>query len=104
MTDTIVRVSSLEAAELIKLLDNTYRDITISIGNLVGKICDKINLDSREVIESANYGYTRNKILFPGAGVGGGCLVKDPYLLISSLEDKLDLELVKNSRKINIKK
>ncbi len=101
LTRTIVRVSSLEAAELIKLLDNTYRDITISIGNLVGKICEKTNLDSREVIESANYGYTRNKILFPGAGVGGGCLVKDPYLLISSLGDKLNLDLVKNSRKIN---
>jgi UDP-N-acetyl-D-mannosaminuronic acid dehydrogenase len=100
-TKTIVKVSSLEAAELIKLLDNTYRDITISVGNMCGKICKELDLDAREVIESANYGYSRNKILFPGAGVGGGCLVKDPYLLIASLKGKLELELVKSSRRIN---
>lgn len=100
-TKTIVKVSSLEAAELIKLLDNTYRDITISVGNMCGKICKELDLDAREVIESANYGYSRNKILFPGAGVGGGCLVKDPYLLIASLKGKLELELVKSSRRLN---
>jgi UDP-N-acetyl-D-mannosaminuronic acid dehydrogenase len=100
-TKTIVKVSSLEAAELIKLLDNTYRDITISVGNMCGKICKELDLDAREVIESANYGYSRNKILLPGAGVGGGCLVKDPYLLIASLKGKLELELVKSSRRIN---
>lgn len=101
MTRTVVRVSSLEAAELIKLLDNTYRDMTIAIGNLCGKICEKLNLDSHEVIEAANYGYSRNKILFPGAGVGGGCLVKDPYLLLSSLDDSINLDMIKTSRKIN---
>jgi len=101
VTRTIVKVSSLEAAEVIKLLDNTYRDITIAIGNLCGKMCSNLNLDAREVIEAANYGYSRNKILFPGAGVGGGCLIKDPYLLISSLSGKMNLDLLKTTRKIN---
>jgi UDP-N-acetyl-D-mannosaminuronic acid dehydrogenase len=101
VTETVVKVSSLEAAELIKLLDNTYRDITISIGNLYGKICEKLNLDAKEVIEAANHGYSRNKILFPGAGVGGGCLVKDPYLLLYSLDEQINLDLIKASRKIN---
>jgi UDP-N-acetyl-D-mannosaminuronic acid dehydrogenase len=101
ITRTIVRVSSLEAAELIKLFDNTYRDITISIGNLFGKICEELKLDAKEVINAANYGYSRNKILFPGAGVGGGCLVKDPYLLLASMKGKIDLNLIKTSRKIN---
>jgi nucleotide sugar dehydrogenase len=100
ITHTIVKVSSLEAAELIKLFDNTYRDITISIANLYGKICQKLNLDAKEVIEAANYGYSRNKILFPGPGVGGGCLVKDPYLLLSSLQ-QTNLDLIKKSREIN---
>jgi UDP-N-acetyl-D-mannosaminuronic acid dehydrogenase len=101
-TRTIVRVSNLESAEMIKLLDNTYRDITISIGNLFGKICDKKNLDAKEIIEAANYGYSRNKILFPGAGVGGGCLVKDPYLLLDSLKNDEHLsKLVLDSRIIN---
>jgi len=101
ITKTIVKVSSLETAELIKLLDNAYRDITISIGNLCGKICESLNLDSHEVIEAANYGYSRNNILFPGAGVGGGCLMKDSYLLLSSLTDLKELDLVRTARKIN---
>ena len=101
LTRIIVRVSSLEAAELIKLIDNTYRDITISIGNLYGKICEKLNLDAREVISAANFGYQRNKILYPGAGVGGGCLTKDPFLLLSSLGNELNLDLIRTSRKIN---
>jgi len=101
ITKKIVRVSSLEAAEVIKLFDNTYRDTTIAIGNLFGKICDSINLDSHEVIKAANNGYERNKILFPGAGVGGGCLVKDPYLLLASLEPSLDLTLISSTREIN---
>ena len=101
ITETVVKVSSLEAAELIKLFDNSYRDITISIGNLYGKICKKLNLDAKEVIQAANYGYSRNKILFPGAGVGGGCLVKDPYLLIASINQSVNLDLIKISRQIN---
>ena len=101
ITKKIVKVSSLEAAEVIKLFDNTYRDTTIAIGNLFGKICDKINLDSHEVITAANNGYQRNKILFPGAGVGGGCLVKDPYLLLASLDPSLDLTLISSTREIN---
>ena len=101
ITKKIVKVSSLEAAEVIKLFDNTYRATTIAIGNLFGKICDKINLDSHEVITAANNGYQRNKILFPGAGVGGGCLVKDPYLLLASLDPSLDLTLISSTREIN---
>tara|TARA_B100001750_G_scaffold235320_1_gene237695 strand:- start:766 stop:1833 length:1068 start_codon:yes stop_codon:yes gene_type:complete len=101
ITKKIVRVSSLEAAEVIKLFDNTYRDTTIAVGNLFGKICDSINLDSREVIKAANNGYERNKILFPGAGVGGGCLVKDPYLLLASLDPSIDLTLISSTREIN---
>tara|TARA_B100001750_G_C15504178_1_gene599245 strand:- start:691 stop:1995 length:1305 start_codon:yes stop_codon:yes gene_type:complete len=100
-TKRIVKVSSLEAAEVIKLFDNTYRDTTIAIGNLFGKICDSINLDSHEVIQAANNGYERNKILFPGAGVGGGCLVKDPYLLLASLDPSIDLTLISSTREIN---
>jgi len=101
ITKKIVRVSSLEASEIIKLFDNTYRDTTIAIGNLFGKICDSKNLDSREVIKAANNGYERNKILFPGAGVGGGCLVKDPYLLLASLDPSVDPTLISSTREIN---
>ena len=101
ISKTIVKVSSLETAEMIKLVDNTYRDVTISIGNMIGKICTKLGLDAKEVIESANYGYDRNKVLFPGTGVGGGCLRKDPYLLLSSFGNDKTLDLVRSARELN---
>ena len=101
MTDEIIRMSSLDAAELVKLIDNTYRDITISIGNTYGKICDSLGLDAREIIEAANYRYARNNILLPGAGVGGGCVGKDAYLLMSSMSEHVNLDLIKTAREIN---
>lgn len=80
ITPTIINVESLEAAEIIKLIDNTFRDTVFSFANEVALICDKYNLDAFEIIESANEGYPRNNIPCPSPGVGGICLSKDPYL------------------------
>jgi len=101
MSKTIVKVSTLESAEITKLIDNSYRDITISIGNMIGKMCSKLGIDAKEVIESANYGFDRTNVLFPGAGVGGGCLRKDPYLMLSSLDNSRILDLVRTAREVN---
>lgn len=101
ITKTIIRVSSFEAAEIIKLLDNTSRDVNIALGNQFGLVCEKLGLNSKEIVESANYGYPRNKIFIAGAGVGGQCLVKDPYFLIESVKNKLDLSWIETARKIN---
>lgn len=77
---TIVETESLEAAEMIKLLNNTFRDVVFSFSNEVAMICDGLNINAFKLIELANEGYPRNKIPSPSPGVGGLCLSKDPYL------------------------
>lgn len=101
LTPTIVKVSSLMTAELIKLLDNSYRDLSFALGNEVALVCEAVGLDGQEVIRSANMGYPRTNIAKPGF-VGGPCLEKDPHILIDSLKPfKVVPELIKKGREIN---
>ena len=85
ITSTIVEVESLEAAEMVKLLNNTYRDLVFSFANEVAMICDGHNLNAFNLIGAANEGYPRNTIPMPSPGVGGICLAKDPYLYTHSV-------------------
>ncbi len=80
ITKTIVEQPSLEAAELIKLMNNTFRDLVFSFANETALICDALNIDAFSLIEAANRGYPRNPIPLPSPGVAGSCLTKDPYL------------------------
>ncbi len=81
---SIITVSSLEAAEAVKLLNNTFRDVAFAFSNEVAQVCDGFGLSSREIIRAANEGYPRDKIPYPSPGVGGACLVKDPYIFAES--------------------
>ncbi|WP_435186674.1 nucleotide sugar dehydrogenase [Halobellus sp. EA9] len=107
VTDTIVRVGPLRAAEMVKLMDNTYRDVNIAIGNAFGEIARAYGLDGQSLITAANKGYDRNNIKQPGAGVGGGCLPKDPYLLLDEFDEdgltarELASEMIVNARSLN---
>ena len=87
ITSKIRTVSSMEAAELTKLLDNSYRYTAFAIGNEFGLACEALGLDSHEVIEAANWEYPRNDIRLPGAGVGGGCLPKDSSMLADAMKE-----------------
>ena len=80
LTDSVVRVDSLEAAELVKLINNSYRDLSFAFSNGLAMLADRFNLDAARVINSANEGYPRNPIPKPSPGVGGYCLTKDPFL------------------------
>lgn len=101
ITPTIVEVSSLAAAELIKLLDNSYRDVFFSFGNQVALICESLGLVAHEVVRAANIGYERTNIAQPGF-VGGPCLEKDPHILIDSLKDKdFDPTIIRSGRELN---
>jgi len=84
MTNTIVRVESLEAAELVKLINNSFRDLIFSFSNEIALLCEQWNLDAYDVIEAANEGYPRDPVPTPSPGVGGVCLYKDPHLLAAS--------------------
>lgn len=84
LTPTIIAVSDLRTAEIIKLLDNSYRDLFFAFGNEVALMCEAAGISAREVISAANMGYERTNIAKPGF-VGGPCLEKDPHILIHSL-------------------
>ncbi len=79
--ERIVPVSSTQAAEMVKLLENTFRAVNIALVNEVAIMCDKLGLDVWEVIEAAAtkpYGFMK---FTPGPGVGGHCIPLDPYYL-----------------------
>jgi nucleotide sugar dehydrogenase len=86
ITKKVVRVSSLEAAELLKLLANTYRDTLFAIANEYALIADSFGVSLSEIVEAAGADYPRFKLSRPGP-VGGPCLEKDSYILQDSLEN-----------------
>lgn len=98
---TILEVSSVETAEMIKLLNNAYRDLTFAFANEVALMCEELKLDAVEAIRAANLGYIRSNIPVPGF-VGGACLEKDPHILAHVCrENSCSSELVLTGRKIN---
>src|SRR5882724_9275261 len=79
--DTLVPVSSPEAAELVKILENTFRSVNIGLANEMAIVCDKLGVDVWEVIEAAAtkpFGFMK---FTPGPGVGGHCIPLDPHYL-----------------------
>jgi UDP-N-acetyl-D-mannosaminuronic acid dehydrogenase len=101
LTPTIIAVSDLRTAEIIKLLDNSYRDLFFAFGNEVALMCEAAGISAREVISAANMGYERTNIAKPGF-VGGPCLEKDPHILIHSLAPKRFVpKLIQTGRLLN---
>lgn len=79
--DNVIPVSSTEAAELVKLLENTFRSVNIALANEMAVVCDKLGVDVWEVIEAAAtkpFGFMR---FTPGPGLGGHCIPVDPHYL-----------------------
>ena len=101
LTNTLVRVSDPETAEMIKLVDNTSRDVHFAFANEVARACDAIGINANEVIRYGKLAYPRTNVAFPGL-VGGPCLEKDPHILISSVANKgIGLEITAASRLVN---
>ena len=78
----VVPVSTLETAELVKLTNNCHTDVIYAFGNEVARLTERLGLDPLEVIRATNLDYPRPDIAKPGY-VGGGCLSKDPYIMLS---------------------
>lgn len=83
LTPTTVKVSTLETAELIKLVDNTYRDVTFAFSNEIARLCSAMEISAVEVARAGKLGYPRTNLPLPGP-VGGPCLEKDPHILIEA--------------------
>lgn len=81
LAKNVVRVSSIETAEMVKLANNCHTDLIYGFGNEVALIAEQHGIDPLEVIRAANLDYPRPDLSKPGF-VGGACLTKDPYHLL----------------------
>lgn len=101
ITPTVVRVSSPEAAEMIKLVDNSQRDVAFAYSNEVAMICDESDVSALEVIRAGKLGYPRTNLFMPGP-VGGPCLSKDPHILAEGARQRgVVAGLTLMARKVN---
>jgi UDP-N-acetyl-D-glucosamine dehydrogenase len=100
--DTVVRVSTPEAAELTKLLENIFRSVNIALVNELAMLCDRMQIDVWEVVDAAAtkpYGFMRFE---PGPGMGGHCLPVDPfYLSWRAREFDMATEFIELAGKVN---
>ena len=90
--------TTAEIAELVKISENSYRDLNLAFANELSIICDKLNINSNELISLANQ-HPRVNILNPGCGVGGHCIAVDPWFLISQFPN--EAKIIKKAREVN---
>ncbi len=100
--ETLVPVSSADAAELTKLLENIFRSVNIALVNELAMLCERLHLDVWEVIDAAStkpYGFMR---FTPGPGLGGHCLPIDPfYLSWKARQYDFQTEFIELAGKVN---
>src|SRR5688572_2400744 len=79
--ETIVPVSSTRVAEMVKLLENTFRAVNIGLVNELALMCDRMNIDVWEVVDAARIKPFGFMAFYPGPGLGGHCIPIDPFYL-----------------------
>ncbi|MBC7090252.1 MAG: nucleotide sugar dehydrogenase, partial [Methanobacteriaceae archaeon] len=97
----IVKVKDIVTAEMVKLMENTYRDTNIALANELAIICESLGIDAIDAIKAANY-HPRVNLHIPGPGVGGHCLSIDPYFIVEMAEARgVPARLIRTARQIN---
>ena len=97
----VIIVKNLVTAEMVKLMENTYRDTNIALANEMAVVCESMNIDAIDAIKAANF-HPRVNIHTPGPGVGGHCLSIDPYFIVEMAEKQgTPAKLIKTAREIN---
>jgi len=93
-----ILLTDATTAEMVKLMENTYRDVNIAIANEFSRLAERFGVDIWEAINIANR-HPRVKILNPGPGVGGHCISVDPWFLVEAAPDLT--ELISAARHVN---
>jgi len=94
----ICHLTSDRTAEMVKLTENSFRDVNIAFANELSMICQDHGVDVWKVIEFANR-HPRVSILRPGAGVGGHCIAVDPWFIVASAPERA--RLIRTAREVN---
>jgi len=101
-----LQVTDTLTAELTKCIENAYRDVNIAFANEMALLCEDFNRNIFEIINLINHRHDR-MMHYPGSGVGGHCLTKDPWLLLfgfNKYTERLNeskIKIIPDSRKIN---
>jgi UDP-N-acetyl-D-mannosaminuronic acid dehydrogenase len=99
-----LQVTDTLTAELTKCIENTYRDVNIAFANEMALVAEDFNRNIFEIVKLINYRHDR-MMHYPGSGVGGHCLTKDPHLLVyghrTYTNNKHESEILLKSRKLN---
>lgn len=96
-----IHLTQSKIAEMIKLTENSFRDVNIAFSNEISMMCDKFNINILDVIKLANQ-HPRVNILNPGIGVGGHCIAVDPWFLIHANPEQSTL--IRSARSVNTHK
>ena len=91
-------ITDAATAELVKLAENSYRDVNIAFANELSRVAGRLGVDVWDVVELANR-HPRVDILKPGPGVGGHCIAVDPWFIVDSAPDETDL--IRAARRVN---
>ncbi len=90
--------TTAKTAEMVKLTENSFRDVNIAFANEISMISDDLGVNAIEVISLANK-HPRVNILNPGCGVGGHCISVDPWFIVDSANGKA--KIVEQARRVN---
>jgi UDP-N-acetyl-D-mannosaminuronic acid dehydrogenase len=90
--------SDATTAEMVKLAENTYRDVNIALANTIANISESVGVSAWDVVEMANK-HPRVDLLKPGPGVGGHCIPVDPWFLVAA--DETSSGLIQSARSVN---
>jgi UDP-N-acetyl-D-mannosaminuronic acid dehydrogenase len=90
--------TTARTAELMKLTENSFRDVNIAFANELSLVCDRLGINVRELIRLANH-HPRVNVLQPGCGVGGHCIAVDPWFIAAEAPDCTPL--IQTARRVN---
>ena len=90
--------TTARTAELVKLTENSFRDVNIAFANELSLVCDHLDINVRELIRLANH-HPRVNVLQPGCGVGGHCIAVDPWFIAAAAPDCTPL--IQSARRVN---
>ncbi|EPR37142.1 nucleotide sugar dehydrogenase [Desulfovibrio sp. X2] len=93
-----VLATTARTAELVKLMENAYRDVNIAFANEISLICQELQINVWDAIRLANH-HPRVNILTPGPGVGGHCIAVDPWFIVDSAP--ATARLIRTAREVN---